>query len=122
MYIYVAGRGHSGSTILDIMLGGGSAIESVGELGTIGTRGLSGDKTGHLCGCGAVIAECPFWTRVREAVEARCGPASFPTLIARSTTSATRAGSRARSYLPRQVARRGAWCGRLPPSRKRSRR
>lgn len=81
MYIYVAGRGHSGSTILDIMLGGGSAIESVGELGTIGTRGLSGDKTGHLCGCGAVIAECPFWTRVREAVEARCGPASFPTLM-----------------------------------------
>ena len=32
MYLYVMGRGHSGSTILDILLGGGAAVESVGEL------------------------------------------------------------------------------------------
>ena len=77
MYLYVTGRPHSGSTILDILLGGSAAVESVGELGTIGTRGLTGDATAHLCGCGAPIAACPFWNRVREEFEARRGPGSF---------------------------------------------
>src|SRR3954469_20251897 len=77
MYLYIMCRGHSGSTILDILLGGAAAVESVGELGTIGTRGLTGDATAHLCGCGAPIAACPFWTRVREEFEARRGSGSF---------------------------------------------
>lgn len=32
MYIYVMGRAHSGSTILDILLGNAAASESLGEL------------------------------------------------------------------------------------------
>jgi hypothetical protein len=32
MYLYIVGRGHSGSMILDILLGNSSQIESVGQL------------------------------------------------------------------------------------------
>ena len=76
MYIYVMGRGHSGSTILDILMGGGAAAESVGELCILGARGLPGSpsevvddpgkKAAAVCSCGAPIAACPFWTAVRE--------------------------------------------------------
>jgi hypothetical protein len=32
MYIYIVGRPHSGSTILDIVLGNSSNIEGIGQL------------------------------------------------------------------------------------------
>jgi hypothetical protein len=66
MYVYIMGRGHSGSTILDILLGSSAAIESIGEL-------VSGaaDPT-HVCSCGATPTNCTFWSRVRAEVEA-CG-------------------------------------------------
>jgi hypothetical protein len=63
MYIYVMGRGHSGSTILDILLGNAVAIESVGEL----VAGL--DNAHHACSCGATLGDCTFWGRVRAHVE-----------------------------------------------------
>jgi hypothetical protein len=63
MYVYVMGRGHSGSTILDILLGNAAAIESVGEL----VSGMANPD--HVCSCGATLADCPFWSRVRAGVE-----------------------------------------------------
>ena len=60
------GRGHSGSTILDILLGGGAAVESVGEL----VSGLEWYEAGLPCACGARMRECPFWAEVRRRVEA----------------------------------------------------
>jgi Sulfotransferase family len=66
MYLYVMGRGHSGSTILDILLGGGSAVESVGEL----VSGLSHYDGQERCACGRPIRECPFWAEVRRRFEA----------------------------------------------------
>ena len=47
MYIYVMGRGHSGSTILDILIGGGAAVESVGELGASGLPGTRRRRSGQ---------------------------------------------------------------------------
>src|SRR3954465_12970352 len=44
IYLYVMGRAHYGSTILDVVLGGGAAIESVGEL----VSGLERYPTGEL--------------------------------------------------------------------------
>ena len=65
MYLYIMGRGYSGSTILDILLGGSTRIESVGEL----ISGLSQiDRA--VCSCGAPIPECPFWREVRRRTEA----------------------------------------------------
>ena len=53
MYLYIMGRGHSGSTILDILLGNSTRIESVGEL----LSGLS--RADHqMCSCGVMVPDC----------------------------------------------------------------
>jgi hypothetical protein len=57
------GRGHSGSTILDIILGNSAEIESVGEL----VSGLSREGRGEICACGEPMQDCTHWQRVRLA-------------------------------------------------------
>lgn len=64
MYLYVMGRGHSGSTILDILLGNASTVESVGEL----VPGMANPQ--EPCSCGASLVDCTFWRGVRSAVKA----------------------------------------------------
>jgi Sulfotransferase family len=64
MFLYVMSRPHSGSTILDILLGNTEAVESVGQL--VSDMG----KLDNPCACGATIRACPFWTAVRARVEA----------------------------------------------------
>lgn len=66
-WVYIAGRGHSGSTVLDGMLGNAAAIESVGEL--VSGMGRYEEK----CSCGKTFRECPYWTRVRERFEELSG-------------------------------------------------
>lgn len=63
MLIYIIGRGHSGSTILDIILGNSARIESVGQLMT----GLLYEQNGHVCACGTPMQDCGCWQKVREA-------------------------------------------------------
>jgi len=59
MYVYVMGRAHTGSTILDILLGNAADVESVGQLVShIG-------RLGTPCSCGATIGRCEFWRDVR---------------------------------------------------------
>jgi hypothetical protein len=67
MYLYVMGRGHSGSTILDILVGGGSSVESLGEL----VSGLLHYETGGHCACGSLVRECSFWDEIRRRFEAQ---------------------------------------------------
>lgn len=63
--VYIMGRGHSGSTVLDAMLGNAEEIESVGEL-------VSGiDRFEALCSCKVLFRDCEFWNRVREVFEQR---------------------------------------------------
>jgi len=58
--VYIVGRGHSGSTILDILLNNAKNIESVGEL-------LSGiGRLNSECSCGEKIKDCSFWEEVRS--------------------------------------------------------
>lgn len=63
-YFYIVGRPHSGSTILDILLGNGSEVAGIGQL----VSGMG--KTADRCACGAAIGQCPFWGEVRERVAA----------------------------------------------------
>jgi hypothetical protein len=63
MFLYVMSRPHSGSTILDILLGNTASVESVGQL--VSDMG----KLDNPCACGATIRTCPFWSEVRERVE-----------------------------------------------------
>ena len=59
------GCGRSGSTILDILLGNSSQIESVGEL----VFALSRADV-ERCSCGLSLSDCTFWSRVRCDLEA----------------------------------------------------
>jgi hypothetical protein len=58
-YIYIMGRGHSGSTVLDSLLGNAPNAQGVGEM----IAGLDGS---YPCSCGAPIEECRLWRRVQE--------------------------------------------------------
>jgi len=63
--VYITGAGHIGSTILDIVLGNHPNIQGVGEVSKIHRSGwMAGSK--RRCACGAPVAECCFWPKVRE--------------------------------------------------------
>lgn len=66
-WLYISGRGHSGSTMLDAMLGNADGIESVGEL----VSGMG--RYEALCSCGDKFNDCPFWVGVRRWFEAKAG-------------------------------------------------
>jgi len=63
--VYIMGRGHSGSTVLDALLGNADSIESVGEL----VSGLC--REGEVCSCRAPFNKCKFWSQVRKEFEMR---------------------------------------------------
>jgi len=58
-YIYIMGRGHSGSTVLDALLGNADNTVGVGEL-------IAGIDGTYSCSCGDPFGECPFWSQVRS--------------------------------------------------------
>lgn len=62
--LYVAGAGRSGSTLLSSVLGQSPGVVDVGEVWKI-WRFL--EEPGRRCGCGAELADCPFWLEVAEA-------------------------------------------------------
>lgn len=60
--VYIAGSSHSGSTILDLLLGSHSRVESIGEgkkLPELLRSMASGARP--LCTCQQNLAECPVW-------------------------------------------------------------
>jgi len=61
--LVIIGRGRSGSTILDNILGEIDGFFSAGELHNLWKRGLI---RGHTCGCGQPIASCALWRSVLE--------------------------------------------------------
>lgn len=61
--LYVAGVGRSGSTLLDLVLGNHSEVESVGELAKVVSSAWVRQE---YCACGLRGHECPFWTAVLE--------------------------------------------------------
>jgi hypothetical protein len=65
--IYVVGKGRSGSTLLDDLLG---TLPGVASLGDVKPLWGDGFREGYLCSCGAPAADCPVW---RPAVEAAIG-------------------------------------------------
>lgn len=57
-WLYISGRGHSGTTIMDIILGNSEEIESFGEI-------ISGmNRIDDTCGCNQTMKECSFWKSV----------------------------------------------------------
>ncbi len=59
--LYITSRGHSGSTLLELLLGGHSAVTPVGEL-----KQLVRNR-GSECRCHKpILTGCPFWGAVQE--------------------------------------------------------
>jgi hypothetical protein len=68
-YLYIVGRGHSGSTIFSMLMGQSASIASEGEI-VIGFR--PGYQTKY-CANGEQFSESPFWAGVQSAFEQRAG-------------------------------------------------
>lgn len=71
--VYVVGKGRSGSTLLDDLLGTIPGVASLGELRLLWSRGFG---EGYRCACGRLVSKCPVWsTAVVDAIgSADAGP------------------------------------------------
>ena len=59
--IYIYGRGHIGSTLLDRLLGCDQRYQSLGEIMNLKQYAK---KEAYLCSCGKNVLECDFWSKV----------------------------------------------------------
>lgn len=64
MYLYIMSRPHSGSTILDILLGSSDSVASCGEI----IMGMERGMETWTCSCGEILADCPVWKTVRQRI------------------------------------------------------
>jgi len=73
---YILSSGHSGSTLLDLMLGSHSAIESGGEVEKyfdyLSVRSAR-PREKRICTCGKNAVDCPYWQQVGNKVEKLTG-------------------------------------------------
>ncbi len=69
--VFVAGSGHSGSTLLALLLDAHPEIACVGEASVKPRIRRRGDSAQAVCSCGTRIGECPFWTEVFSLVQAQ---------------------------------------------------
>lgn len=75
IYIYIAGRGHSGSTLLTLLLARHPRVVAVGELANLPLQ-VSRDETTKWvgrCSCGERPLDCPMWGDVLRRIEATSG-------------------------------------------------
>ena len=74
--VFVVGKGRSGSTLLDDMLGTLDGVMSLGELRQIWDRGALPD---YACACGRHVSACPVWGAATAAAVGTT-PAAFAAL------------------------------------------
>ena len=68
--VYITSRGHSGSTLLSLLISGHSRVISAGELKMLNQP----DPQRRLCSCHRLVPDaCPFWRQVQERVIASVG-------------------------------------------------
>lgn len=60
LLLYITSSGRSGSTLIDMLLGGHSKITSTGEFHRLSLY----SRQNELCTCGQSILNCTFWQRV----------------------------------------------------------
>jgi hypothetical protein len=70
-YLYIVGRGHSGTTIFSMLVGEAQSVASEGEIITGFSKGFEGKH----CANGEVFSESSFWNRVTSTFERRTGTA-----------------------------------------------
>src|SRR6056297_870811 len=82
--IYIAGLGHSGSTLLNFLCSTGGPGVSLGEISLV-LRDRHRIGAESPCSCGAPAPECPFWGPLLPALRACRGeePDALHALVAR---------------------------------------
>ena len=75
IYIYIAGRGHSGSTLLTLLLARHPRVVAVGELANLPLQVARDETTKWVgrCSCGERPLDCPMWGDVLRRIEATSG-------------------------------------------------
>jgi len=67
--LYIASAGHSGSTLLSIVLGSHSKAVGLSELSNVPSNVV----TNEPCTCGHMIRECPYWLTVSGELKRQTG-------------------------------------------------
>ena len=68
--LYITSRGHSGSTLLSLLVSGHSQVVSAGELKMLSNP----DPQRRLCSCHRLVpSQCPFWGAVEQRVKEQVG-------------------------------------------------
>lgn len=69
--LYIVGKGRSGSTLLDLLLGEIDGFFSAGQLSRLWEQGL---LSGNDCGCGDPVTRCVVWTAVLDRFDPELDP------------------------------------------------
>lgn len=69
--VYVAGSGHTGSTLLALLLNEHPEIVSVGETAVKPKIRRKGRAARQQCSCGQTVETCPFWSGIFQRVRAQ---------------------------------------------------
>jgi hypothetical protein len=64
--VAVASAGHSGSTLLDLLLGNHPQVSSAGEMNRLTLHAAD-----RVCACGSTVTACDYWNRVRGVLTSR---------------------------------------------------
>ena len=73
--IYIVGRGHSGSTMLELLLNRSSNIAAMGEIDMLGLQIYRDQQTRWVgnCSCGSRPQACEYWGRIIGCVHQEFG-------------------------------------------------
>ena len=74
--IYIAGLGHSGSTLLDMLLATGGKALSLGQIWNVLREDLPKTRA-RVCTCGASAPDCVFWGPIIDGLERTQGKLSW---------------------------------------------
>ena len=66
--VYLAGSGHTGSTLLALLMNTHPAVASVGEVAVKPRIRHRNDAHRQKCSCGALVGDCGFWRRIFQQV------------------------------------------------------
>lgn len=74
-YVYIVGHGHSGTTLLELLLARHPRIVATGELEKMSLQFARDESAPYLglCSCGKRPKECFFWTQVADAIMEKYG-------------------------------------------------
>jgi hypothetical protein len=70
--VLIASAGHSGSTLLDLLIANHSQVCSAGEMNRLTLHAAD-----RVCACGATVTSCAYWNSVRAVITRRRNAASM---------------------------------------------